>query len=88
MEAGKNEPDWTKSISNETVCSYFYVMFFIVAAFAAIAVGLDLMVAFKKPSVGLGLLLRSAPALVLAILNALFLYIICARSLLKQNLLK
>jgi hypothetical protein len=83
MEAGKTEPDWTKSISNETVCSYFYILFFVVSAFAAIAVGLDIMVAVKKPAVGLGLLLRSAPTLILAILNSLFFYIICARSLLK-----
>jgi hypothetical protein len=83
MEAGKTEPDWTKSISNETVCSYFYILFFIVTAFAAIAVGLDIMVAVKRPAAGLGLLLRSAPTLILAILNSLFFYIICVRSLLK-----
>jgi hypothetical protein len=83
MEAGKTEPDWTKSISNETVCSYFYVLFFIVSAVAAIAVFFDLSLAVKRPAAGLGLLLRSVPTLVIAILNSLFIYIICARSLLK-----
>lgn len=79
----KKEPEFTKTISNETVCSYFYVMFFIVAAFAGIAVAMDLFVMAKKPALGARLLLRSAPALVIAVLNALFLYIVCQRALLK-----
>lgn len=79
----KKEPEFTKTISNETVCSYFYVMFFIVAAFAGIAVAMDLFVMVKKPALGARLLLRSAPALVIAVLNALFLYIVCQRALLK-----
>lgn len=79
----KKEADLTKGISNETVCTYFYVMFFIAAVVAGISVLLDVVVMTKKPAVGLQLLLRSAPMLVIAVLNALFLYIICARSLLK-----
>lgn len=82
MEQTK-EPEFTKTISNETVCTYFYVMFFIVAVFAGIAVLMDVAVMTKKPAVGLQLLLRSAPALVIAVLNALFLYIVCTRALLK-----
>jgi hypothetical protein len=77
------EADFTKSISNETVCTYFYVMFFIVAGIAGIAVVLDLVVMAKKPALGLQLLLRTTPTLLIAVLNALFLYIICSRSLLK-----
>lgn len=79
----KKEAEFTKTISNETVCTYFYVMFFLVAGFAGIAVLMDLAVMVKKPAVGAQLLLRSAPALVIAVLNALFLYIICSRTLLK-----
>lgn len=79
----KKEADFTKTISNETVCTYFYVMFFIVAAIAGIAVLADLYVMTKKPALGLQLLLRTAPTLLIAVLNALFVYIICARSLLK-----
>lgn len=79
----KKEADFTKTFSNETVCTYFYVMFFIVAAFAGVAVLADLYVMIKKPALGLQLLLRTAPTLLIAVLNALFVYIICARSLLK-----
>lgn len=79
----KKETDLTKGISNETVCTYFYVMFFIVAVFAGIAVLLDVAVMVKRPAAGVQLLLRSAPALVIAVLNALFLYVVCARALLK-----
>jgi len=82
MEQTK-EADFTKTISNETVCTYFYVMFFIVAAIAGIAVLLDITVMLKKPALGLQLLLRTAPTLLIAVLNALFLYIICSRALLK-----
>lgn len=78
-----SEPEWTRTIPNSTICNYFYVIFFVVAAFAGIAVVLDLFVAVNKPKLGLGLLLRSVPSLALAVVNALFLYIICARSLLK-----
>lgn len=77
------EPSWTRDIPNSTICSYFYVIFFVVAAFAGIAVLLDVYVAISRPKLGLSLLLRSVPPMALGVVNALFLYIICARSLLK-----
>ena len=77
------EPSWTKSISNETICTYFYVMFFLIAALAGLGVLVDLMVLVQKPKIGGMMLLRSLPGFAIAILQALFLYIICARSLLK-----
>lgn len=82
-EASKSEGDFTKGISNETVCQYFYWVFFVVAILAAIAVAMDLWVMTKKPAVGLAMLLRSAPVLILSVMNSLFLYILCARTLLK-----
>lgn len=82
-DATKTEGELTKGISNETVCMYFYWMFFIVAVLAAIAVGADVWIMTKRPALGLSMLLRSAPVLVLSVTNALFLYILCARTLLK-----
>lgn len=82
-DASKVEGDLTKTISNETVCTYFYWIFFAMAVLAAITVGADILVMSKRPSLGLSMLLRSAPVLILSVLNALFLYILCARTLLK-----
>ena len=79
----ESEPDWTKSISSSTVCMYFYVMFFFVAVVSGLAVGIDLFTMTRSPKLGLMMLARSFPTLALATLNALFLYILCARSLLK-----
>lgn len=82
-DAVKAEGELTKGISNETVCGYFYIVFFVVAVIAAISVGADILVMTKRPSLGFSMLLRSAPVLILSITNALFLYILCARTLLK-----
>lgn len=82
-DATKTEGDLTKGISNETVCMYFYWMFFIVAVIAGLAVGADVLIMTKRPALGFSMLLRSAPILALSVTNALFLYILCARTLLK-----
>jgi len=83
FEANKKETEFTKGISNETVCGYFYIVFFVVALLAAISVGADVLLMAKRPALGFSMLLRSAPVLILSITNALFLYILCARTLLK-----
>ncbi len=82
-DASKQEPEFTKGISNETICQYFYIVFFVVAILAGLAVAMDLWVMTKRPAVGLSMLLRSAPVLVLSVMNSLFLYILCSRTLLK-----
>lgn len=82
-DASKTEGDLTKGISNETICQYFYVVFFIVAVLAGLAVAMDLWVMTKRPAAGFAMLLRSAPVLILSVMNSLFLYILCARTLLK-----
>jgi len=75
-----------KSITSNTVCTYFYVMFLLVAVAAGVVVLVDLFVVFKSGGrKGLGLLVRSLVALALPLLNALFLYILCARSLLEKK---
>ena len=82
-DASKHETTWTQSITNETLCQYFYVIFFVTAVLAAIAVGMDILLMFKRPALGVSMLIRSAPVLILSVLNSLFLYILCARTLLK-----
>lgn len=75
------ESQTTKSISNDTVQMYFFVMFGIVIVLSAISVAGDLFVAMRKPALGFGLLLRSAPTLIIAVANAMFLYILSSRAL-------
>lgn len=82
-DSTKSEGELTKGISNETVCNYFYIVFFIVALLSAISVGADILLMTKRPALGFSLFLRSAPVLILSVTNALFLYILCARTLLK-----
>lgn len=80
------EPEWTKSISSNTVCSYFYILFFLVAVGAGLVVVADLAYivgsGFRR---GYMLLLRSLLMLAIPVLNALFLYVLCARSLLERR---
>lgn len=83
MSDPSKETESMKRISNETVCLYFYYMFLFVAVIAGITVALDLWVSLSRPRVGMTLLLRSAPVLVLSVVNALFMYILCSRTLLK-----
>ena len=82
-DAVKAEGELTKGISNETVCNYFYIIFFVVALLAAVSVGADVVLMTKRPALGFSMLLRSGPVLILSITNALFLYVLCARTLLK-----
>lgn len=75
--------DFAKSISNETLCEYFFIVFAIISVFAGIAV-LTVVVQFWKRPGQMGLaLLQLAPSLAIAIVNSLFLYLLCSRSLLK-----
>lgn len=79
----KQEADWTKSIPSETICQYFYVIFFIIAVFVGLVLLGDIYLIYKNPRVGFSVLLRSLPTLALAITNGLFMYVMCARALLK-----
>jgi len=81
-----SEPSWTKSISSNTICMYFYILFLLVAVAAGIVVLMDLSIVLSSGGrKGLALLFRSLLMLVLPLLNALFLYILCARSLLEKK---
>ena len=76
-----SEPEFTKKVSNDTIETYYYVIFWLVAISAALVVLMELYVLSVSPKRGLALILRSAPALILGVANALFLYILSARAL-------
>jgi hypothetical protein len=80
------EPEWMKSITSTTICGYFYILFLLVAVAAGVIVLSDLLYVFNmRGKGGLMLLLRSMVALALPLVNALFLYILCSRSLLEKK---
>jgi len=65
---------------------YFYVLFLIVAFAAAVVVVVDVFIVLGSGGrKGLMLLVRSLVMLVLPLVNALFLYILCSRSLLEKK---
>lgn len=78
-ESKSKEVEWTKGISNETACQYFYVVFFIITGISTAILIRYLMIPKLGPTMALAVL----PSILIAILNALFFYIVCARSLLK-----
>lgn len=81
-----SEPQWMKSISSNSICTYFYVLFLLVAVAAGVVVLMDFGVILGSGGRrGWTLLLRSLVALALPLLNALFLYVLCARSLLERK---
>ena len=75
------ESEITKNVSNETVTTYYYVMFIIALVATGILVLSEVYIMLSSPKRGFMMLLRSLPAVVLAILNSMFLYIISARAL-------
>ena len=75
------ESEITKGVSNETVSTYYYVMFIIALIATGLLVLSELYILMNSPRKGFMMLLRSAPAVVLAVLNSMFLYIISARAL-------
>lgn len=79
MSDTSKEVDWTKGISSETACQYFYVVFFIITGISTAILIRYLMI----PKVGPTMALAVLPSILIAVLNALFFYIVCARSLLK-----
>ena len=82
------EPAWSKEIKSETVCTYFYYLFVAVC----VIIGLQLVTilsgafAFKGTTLmKVFMFLLSLLPMALAVVNALFLYLICSRGLLKEE---
>ena len=81
-----SEPSWMNSIASSSICQYFYIMFFIVAAFAGMVVLADLYtIVMSRGRRGYDMLFRSVIAFVIPVVNALFLYLLCARSILGKK---
>lgn len=79
------EPAWMKQITSSNVCRYFYIMFGLIAVLAGFVVLSDVYVILaSKGRNGWGLLLRSVLAFAIPVINALFLYILCSRSILSK----
>ena len=76
-----DESELTKKISNDTIETYYYVIFWLVAVSAGLVVLFELYIMTVSPKRGFYMFRRSAPALTLGVVNALFLYIISARAL-------
>ncbi len=80
----EREQEWTKGITSNVVCGYFYITFMIVSVIAGLIFLGDVIMFVRKPSPGhVMVLIRSLVPIALAVANALFMYIVCARSLLK-----
>ena len=75
------ESDVTKGVSNDTIETYYYVIFWLVAITAGIVVLFELYIMTISPKRGFNMFLRSAPALILGVVNAMFLYILSVRAL-------
>ena len=82
------EPNWTKQISSNTVCSTYYAIFVVYAILAVLAVvgTIGILVSFKLPkglsvAVGFQGLLTASIAAVLT----LFQYLVCSRALLGEQ---
>lgn len=78
------EPQWTKQISSEVICNFFYVFFVVYAVIAVISlVGLIGVFSFLKvPKANIGATgLQAVLALAIATTQMLFLYLICDRAL-------
>lgn len=75
------ESEITKNVSNETVSTYYYVMFIIALVATGILVLSEVYIMLSSPKRGLMMLLRTLPTIVLAVLNSMFLYILSARAL-------
>jgi len=80
------EPEWMKQIPSVVICQFFFLMFVLVAALAGLVVLQDLFIIIgSKGKTGWSFLLRAIIAFSIPVVNALFLYILCTRSLLEEG---
>jgi hypothetical protein len=75
------ESELTKKVSNDTIETYYFVIFCLGALAAGFVILVDLYTMTVSPRRGLSLFLRTAPGLILGVVNTLFLYILSVRAL-------
>lgn len=83
-----NEPSWTKQISSQQVCSFFYAFAIIYAVVGALGIGMSVYsLIFSKIPSGLmmPLLIQIVITSTLAFVTALFHYLVCTRALLDSK---
>lgn len=78
------EPQWTKNISSETVCNFFYFFYVVYAVLAILGVFSLLSLFFMDlpKNILITTTIQSVLMLSVAIVTALFHYLVCARALL------
>ena len=78
------EPQWTKNISSETVCNFFYFFYVVYAVLAIFGVFSLLSLFFMDlpKNILITTTIQSVLMLSVAIVTALFHYLVCARALL------
>lgn len=78
------EPEWTKAISSETVCNFYYA-FFVFYAVMSILVVVSTVTMLSSVKLPMGMLvmsgLQSLIVFALATASALFHYLVCDRAL-------
>ena len=83
-----NEPNWTKQISSEQVCSFFYAFAIIYGVIGALGIGMGIWYIFygKLPAaLTIPFLIQILISSSLAFITALFHYLICSRALLNSK---
>ena len=77
-------PQWTDSISNSTLCDYFYIFFVIFSVWAGLSLLAGIWV-FSTSKMTIGMLVAVIINIILSFgisgTSALFLYLICERAL-------
>jgi hypothetical protein len=78
------EPQWTKNISSETVCNFFYFFYVVYAVLAILAVFSLLSMFFMNlpKNVLIPVAIQGLLGAGIATATALFHYLVCARALL------
>ena len=79
------EPNWMKSISNESVCGFFYGWFIVYAVFFSLALLLVIgtfLTAKKLGAAGIAMGLQSVLTMLIAGSFMMFHYMVCDRALL------
>ena len=83
MDRENFEPKWTKKISNDTICRWFYIFFIanIIVVALVLAAGVYALVIKGSSRVTSGSVFFALLQLIVAGTNTLFFYLICDRSL-------
>lgn len=80
------EPQWTKAISSETICNFFYAFYVIYAVIGVVAVlgFISLLFGNLPKNILFVTVVQNLLVLALAITAALFHYLVCSRALLSR----